>query len=61
MKAGRFRDEIVPVTVKRRKGDVVVENDEYPRPDTTLETSAEAAPGIRQGRHRDRRQCQRHQ
>jgi acetyl-CoA C-acetyltransferase len=36
MKAGRFKDEIVPVTVKGRKGDTVVENDEYPKPETTL-------------------------
>src|SRR5450756_1422075 len=28
-KAGRFKDEIVPVTVKTRKGDVVVDQDEY--------------------------------
>jgi acetyl-CoA C-acetyltransferase len=37
MKAGRFRDEIAPVTVKGRKGDVVVENDEYPKAETTFE------------------------
>jgi acetyl-CoA C-acetyltransferase len=37
MKAGRFRDEIAPVTVKGRKGDVIVENDEYPKPETTFE------------------------
>ena len=30
-KAGRFKDEIVPVTVSSRKGDVVVDADEYPR------------------------------
>src|SRR6185369_5128848 len=30
-KAGKFKDEIVPVTVKSRKGDVVVSADEYPR------------------------------
>ncbi len=34
MKAGRFKDEIAPVTVKGRKGDIVVENDEYPKPET---------------------------
>src|SRR5918998_6767114 len=34
---GRLADEIVPVTVKGRKGDTVVEVDEAPRPDTTLE------------------------
>jgi acetyl-CoA C-acetyltransferase len=39
-KAGKFRDEIVPVTVKTRKGDVVVADDEYPKHGTTLETLA---------------------
>jgi len=37
-KAGRFKDEIVPVTLKTRKGDVVVENDEYIRHGATLES-----------------------
>jgi len=46
MKAGRFRDEIVPVTVKTRKGDVVVEADEYPRPDTTVEVLAKLRPAF---------------
>ncbi len=46
MKAGRFRDEIVPVTVKTRKGEVVVENDEYPRPDTTVEVLAKLRPAF---------------
>ncbi|MDE2230350.1 MAG: acetyl-CoA C-acetyltransferase [Alphaproteobacteria bacterium] len=36
-KSGRFKDEIVPVTVKSRKGDVVVDTDEFPRHGTTLE------------------------
>lgn len=36
-KSGRFKDEIVPVTVKTRKGEVVVAEDEGPRPDTSLE------------------------
>src|SRR6201986_1317653 len=35
--AGRIAEEIVPVTVKGRKGDTTVEVDEAPRPDTTLE------------------------
>ena len=34
---GVFSDEIAPVTVKHRKGDVVVSQDEGPRPDTTIE------------------------
>jgi acetyl-CoA C-acetyltransferase len=46
MTAGRFRDEIVPVTVKGRKGDVVVENDEYPKPETTLEILAKLRPAF---------------
>jgi acetyl-CoA C-acetyltransferase len=37
MKAGRFKDEIAPVTVKTRKGEVVVSDDEYPKPETTFE------------------------
>jgi len=38
--AGVFTREIAPVTVKGRKGDVVVAQDEHPRPDTTLEALA---------------------
>jgi len=38
MDAGRIADEIVGVTVKSRKGETVVEVDEGPRPETTLET-----------------------
>jgi acetyl-CoA acyltransferase len=38
---GRFREEIVPVTIPRRKGDpTVVDTDEHPRPDTTAEALA---------------------
>ena len=40
MEDGVFKDEIVPVTVKNRRGDVTVEMDEGPRPDTTLENLA---------------------
>jgi len=43
-KAGRFRDEIVPVTVKQRKGDIVVENDEHIRPGATMEGVAKLRP-----------------
>jgi acetyl-CoA C-acetyltransferase len=46
MKAGRFRDEIAPVTVKGRKGDVVVDADEYPKPDTTVEVLAKLRPAF---------------
>ena len=36
-KAGRFKDQIVPVKITTRKGDVVVDTDEYPKHGTTLE------------------------
>ncbi|HEY3696397.1 acetyl-CoA C-acetyltransferase [Phenylobacterium sp.] len=39
-KAGRFKDEIVPVTIKGRKGDTVVADDEYIRHGATLESVA---------------------
>jgi acetyl-CoA C-acetyltransferase len=45
-KAGKFRDEIVPVTVKSRKGDIVVDADEYPKPDTTAEILAKLRPAF---------------
>ena len=61
MKAGRFKDEIVPVTIKSRKGDIVVDTDEYPKAGVTLEVDRQAAPGLRQGRHRDGGQRLRHQ
>jgi len=46
MKAGRFKDEIAPVTVKGRKGDVVVSDDEYPKPETTFEVLAKLRPAF---------------
>ena len=45
-KAGRFRDEIVPVTIKGRKGDVVVDQDEFIRAGTTLEGVARLKPAF---------------
>jgi acetyl-CoA C-acetyltransferase len=45
-KAGRFKDEIAPVTVKTRKGDVVVDTDEYPRAGTTLDSVAKLKPAF---------------
>ncbi len=40
IKAGKFKDEIVPVTVKSRKGEVVVDTDEHPNANLTLEALA---------------------
>ena len=45
-KAGRFKDEIVPVVVKERKGDVTVADDEYPKHGTTIETLAKLRPAF---------------
>jgi len=45
-KAGRFADEIAPVTVKGRKGDTVVEQDEYIRPGATLDAMAGLRPAF---------------
>ncbi len=45
-KSGRFMDEIVPVTVKGRKGDTVVDQDEYIRHDATAEAMAKLRPAF---------------
>jgi acetyl-CoA C-acetyltransferase len=46
MKAGRFKDEIAPVTVKGRKGDVVISEDEYPKPSTDYEVLQKLRPAF---------------
>ena len=43
-KAGKFKDEIVPFTIKGKKGDTVVEIDEAPRRDASLESLAKLPP-----------------
>ena len=45
-KSGRFADEIIPVTLKTRKGDVVVSADEYPKHGTTVDTLAKLRPAF---------------
>ncbi|WP_341911430.1 acetyl-CoA C-acetyltransferase [Ferrovibrio terrae] len=45
-KAGKFKDEIVPVTIKGRKGDVVVENDEYIRHGATVDAMKALRPAF---------------
>ncbi len=46
---GFFAGEIAPVTIKARKGEVVVDRDEHPRPDTTLEGLAKLKAPFRPG------------
>jgi acetyl-CoA C-acetyltransferase len=45
-KAGKFKDEIVPVTIKGRKGDTVVDSDEYPKHGTTTDSLAKLRPAF---------------
>src|SRR5215212_4753467 len=45
-KAGRFKDEIVPVTIKGRKGDTVVDTDEYPKAGVTLDSISKLRPAF---------------
>ena len=56
-KAGKFKDEIVPVMIPQRKGDpVAFASDEFIKAGTTLDALAGAAARVRQGRHGHRRQ-----
>ncbi len=45
--SGRFKDEIVPVTIKNKKGDIVVDTDEYPNRKTNLEKLAGLKPAFK--------------
>jgi len=45
-KAGRFAEEIAPVTIETRKGSVVVDTDEHPKHGTTIETLAGLRPAF---------------
>ncbi len=46
---GRFKDEIIPVTVTSRKGDTVYDTDEYPKRDVSLEKLAKLKPSFMEG------------
>lgn len=46
-KANRFADEIVPVVVHGKKGDVVIDTDEYPKHGTTIEALAKLKPAFK--------------
>ena len=45
-KAGKFKDEIVPVTIKSRKGDIVVDKDEYPKAGVTVDSIGKLRPAF---------------
>ena len=47
IKAGKFKDEIVPVVIKGKKGDIIVDTDEGPRPGTTAEGIGKLKPAFK--------------
>jgi acetyl-CoA C-acetyltransferase len=46
MKSGRFKDETAAVTIKSRKGDIVVDTDEYPKAGVTMDSIAKLRPAF---------------
>lgn len=47
MEEGKFKSEIVPVTIKGRKGDTIVDQDEFPRKDVTAEALSKLRPAFK--------------
>lgn len=47
--AGKFKDEIIPITIKGKKGDTVIDTDEYPRRDSSLEALKKLKPTFKEG------------
>ncbi|AWI07117.1 acetyl-CoA C-acetyltransferase [Clostridium drakei] len=47
IKEGKFKDEIVPVVIKTRKGEIVFDTDEFPRFGTTAESLAKLKPAFK--------------
>ena len=49
IKSGAFKEEIVPVTIKTKKGEKVFDTDEFPREGTTMEVLAKLRPAFKKG------------
>lgn len=47
IKAGKFKDEIVPVPVKSKKGDILIDTDEHPRADLTMDALVKMKPAFK--------------
>ncbi|QAT41200.1 acetyl-CoA C-acetyltransferase [Clostridium sp. JN-9] len=47
IKGGRFKDEIVPITIKNKKGDIIFDQDEFPRFGSKLEVLAKLRPAFK--------------
>ena len=46
---GRFKDEIIPITLHTKKGDVVIDTDEHPRRDSSVEKLSKLKPTFKEG------------
>ncbi len=46
--AGKFKEEIVPITVKNKKGDIIYDTDEYPKRDVSLEKLSKLKPSFKE-------------
>ena len=49
IKEGKFKDEIVPVTIHNKKGDIIFDTDEFPREGVTVEGLAKLKPAFKKG------------
>ncbi|MFU0824867.1 acetyl-CoA C-acetyltransferase [Clostridium sp.] len=49
IKEGKFKDEIIPVRIKSRKGEIIFDTDEYPKDGTTIEALQKLKPAFKQG------------
>lgn len=49
IKSGAFKEEIVPVTIKTKKGEKVFDTDEFPKKGTTMEVLAKLRPAFKKG------------
>ena len=49
MKNGVFASQIVPITIKTRKGPIVIDTDEHPRPDISMDRLAAMKPAFKEG------------
>lgn len=47
--AGKFKEEIIPITVKSKKGDIIYDTDEYPKRDASLEKLSKLKPSFKEG------------
>ena len=54
IEAGYFKEQIAPVTLKTRKGEVVFDTDEHVKPGTTVDTLAKLRPAFKKAGHRNR-------